>query len=172
VPNPDGRYGFHDLIRAYAVELVESDAERDEAVRRMLDHYLRTGHAATLRATPTRDPLPLPEKPGGVTVPTIENGQGWLAAEYRVLLAAIRFAWLHGSDEYAPGLSWALEDFCYTQGRWHEWCEIAEIAANAARPRSATRGPGHLRRLPRQLRQPPPSPASGVVASAPELCWG
>ena len=123
------------IIRAYALELVDSDVERDHAALRMLDHYLRAAHAAACGSAPTRDAFPLPQQPGGVAVHTMEGkeeGLAWLAAEYRVLLAVIRFAALHEFSEYAAGLGWALEDFWYTQGRWHDWCEIGEIALSAA----------------------------------------
>ncbi|MGH3682708.1 MAG: BTAD domain-containing putative transcriptional regulator, partial [Natronosporangium sp.] len=46
-----GRYTFHDLLRAYATELSQahdSHQQRQPAVRRMLDHYLHTGHTAAL----------------------------------------------------------------------------------------------------------------------------
>ncbi|MBF9130517.1 hypothetical protein I0C86_16335 [Plantactinospora sp. S1510] len=49
VERTPGRYGCHDLLRAYSAELareLEPEAERAEAIRRVLDHYLRTAHAA------------------------------------------------------------------------------------------------------------------------------
>ena len=63
-----GRFGCHDLLRAYAAELAAatlSDAERDQARRRVLDHYLRTAHAAMARLYPARDQVPLPAPPTG-----------------------------------------------------------------------------------------------------------
>src|SRR5262249_25009354 len=50
-----GRYGFHDLLRAYAIEQTHSDdsVEQQAAARhRFLDHYLHTAHAATLLLRP------------------------------------------------------------------------------------------------------------------------
>jgi hypothetical protein len=44
-----GRFAFHDLLRSYAAQQaasVDTGTERHAAVRRMLDHYLHTGHAA------------------------------------------------------------------------------------------------------------------------------
>ena len=58
-----GRFGCHDLLRAYAVELsarADSEAERDAARHRMADHYLRTAHAAANRVFPARGRVPLP----------------------------------------------------------------------------------------------------------------
>ncbi|MFI6177833.1 AfsR/SARP family transcriptional regulator [Nonomuraea sp. NPDC051191] len=57
-----GRYSFHDLLRAHAVELVQAltpEAERRAATRRLLDHYLHAAHAAAILLNPHRDPIPL-----------------------------------------------------------------------------------------------------------------
>lgn len=40
------RFRFHDLLRAYAYQLAETDPERHEATHRMLDHYLHTARSA------------------------------------------------------------------------------------------------------------------------------
>ncbi|HEU5108398.1 MAG TPA: BTAD domain-containing putative transcriptional regulator, partial [Micromonosporaceae bacterium] len=43
-----GRFALHDLLRTYAAELattVDSEAERHDALRRLLDHYTHTAHA-------------------------------------------------------------------------------------------------------------------------------
>ncbi len=66
-----GRFGCHDLLRAYAGELsarADSEAERDAARRRIADHYLRTAHAAASRVFPARGQVPLPPVQPGVTV--------------------------------------------------------------------------------------------------------
>src|SRR5262249_28319741 len=50
-----GRFGFHDLLRAYATELAEThdtDDERRAARQRMMDHYLHTAHTAHLLLQP------------------------------------------------------------------------------------------------------------------------
>ena len=55
-----GRYTFHELTRAYAAELSEStdtDAERHEALARLLDHYLHSSHAAQVERKPHREPI-------------------------------------------------------------------------------------------------------------------
>jgi DNA-binding SARP family transcriptional activator/DNA-binding XRE family transcriptional regulator len=52
-----GRYVCHDLLRAYASEQAHtcySEAERREAVRRVLDHYLHTADAAAVYLYPGR----------------------------------------------------------------------------------------------------------------------
>jgi hypothetical protein len=55
-----GRYSVHDLIRAYATELSEksdSDADRHEALTRLLHHYLHSSYAAQIVLRPYREPI-------------------------------------------------------------------------------------------------------------------
>jgi DNA-binding SARP family transcriptional activator len=55
-----GRYSVHDLIRAYATELSEesdSDADRHEALTRLLHHYLHSSYAAQVVLRPHREPI-------------------------------------------------------------------------------------------------------------------
>ncbi|KAA2266601.1 hypothetical protein F0L68_02365 [Solihabitans fulvus] len=63
-----GRFAFHELLRAYATEqaaTVDSDADRDAAMHRMLDHYLHTGRTAALLVHPPLEPIALdPGQPG------------------------------------------------------------------------------------------------------------
>jgi hypothetical protein len=61
-----GRYTFHDLLRAYAAELLRQHAdegrtadEGQSATRRLLDHYLHTASAAALMIYAHRDPIEL-----------------------------------------------------------------------------------------------------------------
>ena len=48
IESAPGRYGFHDLLRAYAAEqaALREGRERREAIHRMLDHYLHTARRA------------------------------------------------------------------------------------------------------------------------------
>jgi tetratricopeptide (TPR) repeat protein len=138
------RYGFHDLVRTYAMELVESDPERDAATRRMLDHYLRSGYAAALHSYPSRDPLPLPEPQPGTTVAELadkEASNAWFSDEYQVMLAMVRFAAAtQRYDDYAPKLSWTLEHFFDLRGLWRDWYELDGLALDAARRRADVLG--------------------------------
>jgi hypothetical protein len=57
-----GRYAFHDLLRAYAIELAEQEdgAEGQRAaLHRLFDHYLHTAHNAALVLHPHRDKFAL-----------------------------------------------------------------------------------------------------------------
>jgi len=68
-PNP-GWFAVHDLMHAYAAEqarAVDSDDDRSAALRRLMDHYLRTAYEGALLLNPTRvPPLPLAPPVSGV----------------------------------------------------------------------------------------------------------
>ncbi|GIF46275.1 DNA-binding SARP family transcriptional activator [Asanoa ferruginea] len=134
-----GRYGHHDLLRAYARELSDTRlrvAERELASRRMLDHYLHTAHTAALLLAPHRDPLTLPEPATHVTQDQVtgrEQAMRWFDNEHRVLLALIDLAAEQGGiEEYAWRLAWSLGDFFDWQGHWQDWARTQRAAQRSA----------------------------------------
>jgi tetratricopeptide (TPR) repeat protein len=121
-----GRYGHHDLLRAYAAELAEADvaeADRRAAVRRVLDHYARTAVAAAMLVSRHRVPDAVREPEPGVTPAVLDGAEealAWLAAERTALLAAVTQAAASGFDEHAVELAWALFEPVNRQGHWSE----------------------------------------------------
>jgi len=107
-----GRYGFHDLLRAYAAEWARSsnsDAERRAAVRRVLDYYLQTASAAAALLCPyctevTRSRL----QPGVVQEEISGPAQAaeWFENERQALLAMIDQAADEGHAPHAWELPW------------------------------------------------------------------
>ena len=135
-PSP-GRYGFHDLLRAYAAKQVQaddSDQARRGAICRILDHYLHTANAAGpalmyARAGRSRTACP------GVTLEPVASPQqalAWFDAEYQVLLAAVTLAAETGFDVCAWQLPWAMARFLDVQGSWHQWAAVERSAVDAA----------------------------------------
>jgi DNA-binding SARP family transcriptional activator len=93
-----GRYSCHDLIRAYAAELLEStdlEIDRRTALARLLDHYLHSARAAQAALKPRRR-LAATSKPRPGVTPEQFSGQesamSWFTAERRVLNAAVSLA--------------------------------------------------------------------------------
>ncbi|HEU4423915.1 MAG TPA: BTAD domain-containing putative transcriptional regulator [Pilimelia sp.] len=135
---PD-RYGFHDLLRAYAGELArETDRGEDwrAALHRVLDHYLYTAHAAAMLLDPHREPRALAPAQPGVTPETLtdaEQAKAWLTGEQRVLLAAVEAAAASGFEAHAPQLTWSFGDFLERRGHWHDWAAALQTALRAAR---------------------------------------
>jgi len=133
-----GRFGLHDLLRAYAAEqaavAVDDDA-RSAAASRVLDHYLHTGHAAAVLLSPNRAAPALDPPLGGTSAETFADrdlAMTWFEAEHHVLLAVISSAAGAGLSGYAWELAWTLSGFLYWRGHWHDLCDSQETALAAA----------------------------------------
>ncbi len=144
-----GRYGFHDLLRAYATEQAhdhDPGTERHAAVHRLLGHYLCTANAADRMLDPHRDPIPLPPSPPGATPgDLVDYGQAmsWFTTEQAVLLAAVEHAARAGLTTHAWQLAWALETFLYRQGHWLDLLDIQTTALDATRGCDDPAGQAH-----------------------------
>jgi tetratricopeptide (TPR) repeat protein/transcriptional regulator with XRE-family HTH domain len=133
-----GRYGFHDLLRAYAAELADEhdrESDRRAARDRMLDHYLHTAHSAAALLYPHRDPITLSPPQFGTLVEELSDYQqawAWFTAERAVLPAAVRQAASHGYGAYTWKLAWTLVHFLLRRGLYHEHITIQQVALEAA----------------------------------------
>jgi len=133
-----GRFTFHDLLRAYAADQAERhdpESERRAAEHRVLDHYLHTAMAASLRFSPHRAPLPLAVPQPGVLPADVadkDQAMAWFDAEVPVLLALIAFADARGFDTHAWQIPWALGPFFNRRGRWQDYTATQQTALAAA----------------------------------------
>ncbi|MFG1779993.1 ATP-binding protein [Micromonospora sp. NPDC049048] len=136
-PTP-GRYVLHDLLRAYAAELVtahEPGHVRREALGRLLDCYLHAAHAADLLLYDQRDPIsPAPARPGTAVTPLTDRAAAWrwLTTEHRVLLAVVGLATDTGFDTHAWQLAWTVNTYLDRLGAWQEQLVVQERALLAA----------------------------------------
>ncbi|HEU4422907.1 MAG TPA: BTAD domain-containing putative transcriptional regulator [Pilimelia sp.] len=134
-----GRFGFHDLLRAYATEqthTLDTEADRRAATERVLDHYLHTAHAADRLLYAYREPFALASPGPGVTPVTFtgsEQALAWFTAEHQVLLAAVDLAAEAGFDTHTWQLAWRITAFLNYQGHWHDWAASQCTALEAAR---------------------------------------
>lgn len=133
-----GRYTWHDLLRAYAAELAsgtDPEPDRRAAQRRMVEHYLHTGHAAALRLRQARRPISLAPPTAGVT-PEEPAGYGpalaWFGTEHPVLVALVEAAAERGFAAYAWQLAWTMDDFGDRRGLWREMAAMYRTALAAA----------------------------------------
>lgn len=96
---PTGRCGMHDLLRAYAVDLVQGESERSAAFDRLLDHYLTSAAAAMDAVYPTGR--------AAVTAPVADPARmrAWLDAERLNLTDLCAFAAGHDRPEQAMRLA-------------------------------------------------------------------
>ncbi|MEU3567814.1 tetratricopeptide repeat protein [Kitasatospora sp. NPDC036755] len=100
---PD-RYQFHDLLRAYATDQAqqqESPAQRQAALRRVLDWYLHTADAAQQWLRPAEDRLPLDPASDGLRPAAFadyNSAVDWSERERANLLQAVHAASVAGED--------------------------------------------------------------------------
>ncbi|MFF5533504.1 BTAD domain-containing putative transcriptional regulator [Streptomyces cinerochromogenes] len=134
-----GRYGFHDLLRAHAGDLLaehHTEAERQEARGRLFGHYAHAAHAAGALLDPAGDaPGPAPGTPAGQAVPFADDTAAleWLTAEHPALPALVQAAAASGHDRWACLLAWSLEPYFERRGHWHEGLAAQRVALGAAR---------------------------------------
>ncbi|MEO3743089.1 BTAD domain-containing putative transcriptional regulator [Plantactinospora sp. B5E13] len=133
-----GRYTLHDLMRAYAAELVmetETEAERRAALRRLFDHYLHSSRLADRQIAPQLDHRLEPPAPGVTTVasPDHERAVAWFTTEHQALLAASLRAAELGMPEFVAPLTAALDSYLHMSGRIQDWVSIRESALSTAR---------------------------------------
>ncbi|WP_460401304.1 ATP-binding protein [Actinophytocola sediminis] len=113
----DGRYQFHDLLRAYAAEQAITDEPaglRDEATQRLYEWYLHTAHAALFSYYPQHPELPIDPQPRSCrSLAFIDrnHARGWFVDEYANLMALIRGAFDAG--QYTAGWQLPQAFDCY-----------------------------------------------------------
>jgi DNA-binding SARP family transcriptional activator/Tfp pilus assembly protein PilF len=139
-----GRYGMHDLLRAYAVRL--SAAEDDPGVRRMaltrlLDHYLGVAAASVDVLFPAEhDRRRLPVAVVSATqVTCTDTARSWLNAERATLTAATTYAAVHGWPGHAISLAAVLFTYLHSGGHYADAITVCAAARDAA---SAAADPG------------------------------
>ncbi|MBP2338997.1 tetratricopeptide (TPR) repeat protein [Saccharothrix coeruleofusca] len=132
------RFGFHDLLRAYAVDQVrreEDSGSAAAAVRRLVLWYLHSA-AAAARAVHPHDRTPRLPPADGVTplaFPAREQAAAWLEREWANLVAVIHAAERHGVDEAAWLLHAVLRTHFAETNRFDDWLTSAGIALRAVR---------------------------------------
>jgi tetratricopeptide (TPR) repeat protein len=135
---PAGRYEFHDLLRAYAAELVrqqESETDRTEILRRCLAWYLHTADAAQRAIAPydshvLDDQIPAPA--ALLAFDGYESAFQWYRSESANLVTATRLA----ADAGFPGIAWrlavVLRAIYMHHNAFDDWVTTARIAVDAA----------------------------------------
>ncbi|WP_177244827.1 BTAD domain-containing putative transcriptional regulator [Streptomyces sp. yr375] len=148
------RYVFHDLLRAYAGELLaaeESEDERRAALDRMLGHYLHTAHAAANLIASHRE-MPHPGPVGeGVTPEELADrrcAMDWFAAEHAVLMAVVGKAVETGFDSYVWQIAWTMQPYLDWRGHWYDQIAVQLTALAATRRKG---GPSEQARIHRDL---------------------
>ncbi len=134
-----GRYGMHDLLRAYAREQAaarDRGDQRQQALTRLFDYYLAAAIAAMNVVSPAdadrrrsiAGPTPaLPEMSGAA------EGRAWLDAERANLTAVVAHCSGHGWPQHAADLPGALYHYLLDGSHLPEAQTIYSHALQAAR---------------------------------------
>nr|MDT0662837.1 tetratricopeptide repeat protein [Micromonospora sp. DSM 115978] len=153
VEHQPGRYAMHDLLRIFAGEQArrfDGAATRRAAVRRGLDHYLRTAYAAAVLLYPAGDPIELVPATPDVTPERLtdrDQARCWLESEHRVLVGAVDQAAGHGFARHAWQLAWTLATYLDWRGHWSDLAAVQGVALAAATRDGDEIGQIHARRL-------------------------
>lgn len=134
-----GEYVLHDLLRAYArdvVEETESVADRSTAVHRLLDHYLLTAVNANNQVGPHRQPIDVAEPIDGAVVLPMHDREAaveWFTREHAALVRAVELAATEGFDRHAWQLAWALVEDLDLRAHWRTMQVTQTVAIEAIR---------------------------------------
>ncbi|MFD1045625.1 NB-ARC domain-containing protein, partial [Kibdelosporangium lantanae] len=134
---PNHRYAMHDVIRHYAATLAHQhlgEGLRETALRRVLDFYTHTAHAADRLLDPHNpfirlDP-PAPE-PYPHLLPDAPAAMAWFDTERANLLAAQHTAVTHGWHHTVWKLAWTLDTFHNRRGHRHDQLAMRQAALDA-----------------------------------------
>jgi tetratricopeptide (TPR) repeat protein/transcriptional regulator with XRE-family HTH domain len=133
------RYRLHDLIREYAAERAvaeDASADRDAAVRRLLDYYLfaaATADRHLAQRTPVRSAGTYGSRPThSPEMPTRESAVEWMNAELHNLQDAVAYMAEHGHLSQAVAIPAALAGFLRSQGHWDQGLKLHAAALDAA----------------------------------------
>ncbi|MFI9787540.1 ATP-binding protein [Kitasatospora sp. NPDC051984] len=134
---PD-RYQFHDLLRAYATDQAqqeESPAQRQDALRRVLDWYLHTADAAQQWLSPAEARLPLDPPADGVQPLTFADHNAaadWAERDRTNLLHAVGAAAAAGLDRPTWQLAAALFNAPAPSAPGADWIPAGRLGLAAA----------------------------------------
>jgi DNA-binding SARP family transcriptional activator/Tfp pilus assembly protein PilF len=138
-PSGPGRYGMHDLLRAYAAEQAGTHigaGERRSALTRLFDHYLHTAAAAMdvlFPAEASRRPrVPAAASPGP-SLSGADAARAWLDAQRPTLIAVAAHATDHGWPGHATRLAVTLWRYLEIGGHYPEAIAMHSCARRAAR---------------------------------------
>jgi DNA-binding SARP family transcriptional activator/tetratricopeptide (TPR) repeat protein len=141
-PAANGRYGMHDLLRAYARELAartDGDQEERAALTRLLDYYLHAASVAMDAYYPVerhrRPTVPAPHTPVPGFAGHQEEARAWLDAERANLMVMMTHATSGGWADHATKLATTLYRYLDFSGYYSDGAKLHAQALDAARQR-------------------------------------
>lgn len=150
--NDRRRFTSHVLVKAYARELFlaeESEADRNAAVTRLLQHYLHSSHHAmaalkpkgTLTAPPPASVGVVAERPD-----TFDAAVRWFDDNHEILHEAVRVAGERDTGVVAWQLALRMQSWLQRSGRFHDWQDVMRLSLRSARESGDRVGEAHALR--------------------------
>jgi tetratricopeptide (TPR) repeat protein len=134
-----GRFGMHDLLRAYAADLAtryDTESNRRDALTRLYDYYRYAAFQAASTLSPAdRERLPRLVPPDSLVPPLTEPdaAAAWLDDQRAILVAVAAHAGVYGWPEHAVDLSAILFRYLDNGGYYAEAITVHSQARRAAR---------------------------------------
>ncbi|GII93115.1 ATP-binding protein [Sinosporangium siamense] len=134
-----GRYQFHDLLRAYAIDQIER--EETAASRRVIEQRLYSWYtlgAAAARAHIVPGPAPIrlsdaADEPRPPAFPDYDAAMAWYEAERSNLVDVVRSAFDTGHHATVWRLSAVLKEIYARLNEFQHWFEVGQRGLDAAR---------------------------------------
>ncbi|HEX4701676.1 MAG TPA: BTAD domain-containing putative transcriptional regulator, partial [Pseudonocardiaceae bacterium] len=141
-----GRYGFHDLLRAYATERFRLAGDDLAPIHRLLDWYLRMAANARqmLHPTTAENQIDLPDPPNAPPFTELTAALDWLNVEYPTLVLWIDYTANNGIDDRCWQLAWALGVFFSRRAMLGSWIAVCGEGITAAKRSGSYRGRAHM----------------------------
>ncbi|CAM3270662.1 BTAD domain-containing putative transcriptional regulator [Stackebrandtia soli] len=136
-PTP-GRYRMHDLTKLYAVERAIEDiprVEREDGLRRLIDHYLHTAFLGERVLSPYRTPIELDAPLPGSVRPELDDDDDahrWFDTELSNLIAVQQRAAENRWDAVTWRLAWSMDTYLYSRALVHLSVDFWRIAVDGA----------------------------------------
>jgi hypothetical protein len=133
-----GRYRMHDLIRLYATDTADDELTEDvrtAALRRVLDFYIHTAHAADQLLSPHGESAQLDPPIPGVRshpLPDAAAALAWFDTEHVCLLASHHTAAAHRWHSTVWHVAWVLRVFHFRRAHRHDQLTVWQTTAEAA----------------------------------------
>jgi len=132
------RYGWHDLIRAYALETARADVTETETqacLRRLYDYFLHSAEAGYQQQIEFDNGPPVTPAADDVVVEPLDGGRqavDWFRAENDTIQTLIDQSVDHGFPAHAAPLAWYSRMFHITCGRFSEMRRANQSALRVA----------------------------------------
>lgn len=131
-----GLYGFHDLVRTYAMSVREAEDDAQGAVERLVSYYTLATDQACEVLFPGRHRYGDQPEPGAAELPRLDDDERalrWFDREHEALLAVVAQAGTHGMHRTAAFLARNVLFYLHLRGHYEEFRVVNRVAVTACR---------------------------------------